>query len=380
METIEIKSYVPYKAYIGIDILKELPDLLKRSMGKETSEKSLVFIVTDKNVARYYLKRVSRLLKKSGFNVKNAVLRPGERLKSFNNIINLINFMIKKGLARDSIVIGLGGGVIGDFSGFAASIYMRGCGFIQIPTSLLAQVDSSIGGKVGINLKEGKNLVGSFYNPLFVLTDIELLKTLNAREFVAGFSEIIKYGLIFDRNLFDKLNDFFKKNVSDEKEIIDSADVKSLLLSDSQFLHYIITRSIKTKGDIVSQDEREKDLRMILNFGHTFGHAIETLTGYKRFIHGEAVLLGMKIATELSYLNQMIDEKEKTSIITFLNRFIIPSIKVLKAKNIFKKIEKDKKKKAGNINYVLLKEIGYAITESNIEKGKVLKSIENVIA
>lgn len=379
MDTIKIKTRDTYNVYTGRGILKDLPELLKKTSYEIDPEGSLIFIVTDRNVSRCYLKGVTGSLKKSGFKVKSSIFRPGEGLKSCRNLYKMLRIMVKQGLTRDSVIIGLGGGVIGDFSGFAASIYMRGCHFIQVPTTLLAQVDSSIGGKVGINMKEGKNLIGSFYNPLFVLSDTDTLKTLNGREITCGLAEIIKYGLIFNKDLFEKTTKFFNDYTRNSKTIT-AKDLKELVLNDTEFLHEMIHKSVRIKGEIVRADERENDLRMILNFGHTFGHAVEKLTRYRKFLHGEAVMLGMKMAVELSSACGFKDAEEKRAVTGLIDIFEIPSVRGLTAKAIYSQIGSDKKKRRGKIHYIVLKKIGYAVSETEIEKKTVVDCIGKVLS
>jgi 3-dehydroquinate synthase len=379
MDIITINVKAPYRVYIDKKILEKTPLYIKEAVKESYHDGLPAFIVTDKNVSAFYMKSMAKALKKNGFTVYHAVFRPGERLKTHRSLERLLHLLVKHGMTRDSVIIGLGGGVIGDFAGFAASIYMRGCRFVQVPTSLLAQVDSSVGGKVGINLREGKNLVGNFFHPLLVLADIDALKTLPDREFTCGLAEIIKHGLIFNKKLFERIDAFFLRYSIDEKPFSHSA-VKTVLLKDPDFLQSIITKSIKIKGDIVSSDERENDLRMILNFGHTFGHAIETLTGYKRFLHGEAVLLGMKIASELSRESNRISPQENFSIQRLLNRFVIPSVRGLSSRAVYSQISRDKKLRGGKIHYILLKECGYAVWETDIEKERVIACIEKVLS
>jgi 3-dehydroquinate synthase len=380
MDTIRIKTRDSYNVYLGKGILQGLPGLLKDTSNEALSGRALIYIVTDRNVARHYLKGIVSGLKNNGYKIKYSVFSPGESLKNHQALFKLLQTMVKRGLTRDSMVIGLGGGVIGDFSGFAASIYMRGCGFVQIPTTLLAQVDSSVGGKVGINLKEGKNLVGSFYNPAFVLSDINTLHTLEAREIICGIAEIIKSGLIFSSELFEELLEFFGDYIGENKKKAQPADIKKMLLSDTDFLQNIIHKSISIKGEIVRVDERESDLRMILNFGHTFGHAVEKLTRYKRFLHGEAVLLGMKIASQLSHACGRLGKNDLVKISGLLSIFGIPALKGLKAKTIFNQMNVDKKKRGGKITYIVLEEIGRAVSETEIDDRIVMDSIEKVLA
>jgi 3-dehydroquinate synthase len=377
METITVRAQRPYKVYVGRKILGTLPGLMNETLGPQNPQ---IYIVTDRNVSKHYLRECRVGLRKEGYRAGYAVFRHGERLKSQKNLSRLLHLMVTEGLSRDSVVIGLGGGVVGDFAGFAASIYMRGCNLLQVPTTLLSQVDSSIGGKVGINLREGKNLVGSFYSPLFVLIDLETLTTLPEREFLSGFAEVIKYGLIFHKELFGKIKSFFEKNVPVIDGKVSALDIKESILHDISFLAEIISRSVKIKGEIVCADERENDLRMILNFGHTFAHAVEQLTGYRRFLHGEAVLLGMKMAAELSLACGMLRGDERDEILDLLNLFKIPSLRGVSSRAIYHQIGRDKKKKGGKIHYTVLKEIGYALSEPDIDNKTTMGSIEKVLS
>lgn len=372
MDSLKIDVQVPYFVHIGQDIIHHLPFLLQKVVQQP---QLTVCIVTDRNVARHFLKTAEKTLKRAGCRVHSVVLKPGERLKSRKDLYKLLRTMVQAGLTRDSVLIGMGGGVIGDLAGFAASIYMRGCFFVQMPTSLLAQVDSSVGGKVGINLPEGKNLVGSFYHPLFVLADIDTLETLPEREFLCGLAEIIKCGLIRSTDLFHQIGEHFLR-YRRFNEHLSHREVKELLLEDRDFLNSIIAESIKIKGDIVASDEQEQSLRMVLNFGHTFGHAIEALSGYRRFLHGEAVMLGMKIATGLS---GSLHDDEKREVLELLDMFELPQVRGMSAKAIYTQIERDKKKREGKIHYILLERIGKAVIETKIEKREVLRCIRGAL-
>jgi 3-dehydroquinate synthase len=380
METITIHIRPSYNVHIGYNILENFPQILDVVSNVKISKKALFFIITDKNVARHYLVPLKNSLRKYGYNTKHVVLRPGEKLKSPGKLFRLLQLMVKKGVNRDSVVVNLGGGVIGDLGGFAAAIYMRGCRLMQVPTTLLAQVDSSIGGKVGINLPEGKNLVGSFYNPMFVLSDLSTLSTLQEREIVSGLAEIIKSGLIFHRPLYEKIKNLFCSAASRDNIRIPAFEVKTLLLKNREFLQEAVSRSVNIKGEIIKQDERESNLRMILNFGHTFGHAVEKITRYRRFLHGEAVMLGMQMATELSMLQNMIDSQTGEEILTLLRLFQIPFAKRLSTRNIYKQIGIDKKKREGKVAYILLKEPGYAVAEKDISRKKVYTCVDRILS
>lgn len=389
-----------YRVYVGTDVLGGIPGLIRENLAKEERGNLLVFVVTDRNVARHYLKFVTGSLNRGGFRVRNYVLPAGEGTKNLKSLSRLLNEMVRRGLTRDSLVAALGGGVIGDIAGFAASIYMRGCRLVQIPTTLLAQADSSIGGKTGINLPQGKNLIGSFYNPLLVASDLSVLQTLPERELIAGFAEVVKYGLIFHKPLFEKIEHV----IGGERD----RSLADMLRDDTDFLNDVITRSIKIKAEIVKADERENDLRMILNFGHTFGHAVEQVTGYRRFLHGEAVLLGMEMATRLSVKEGLLGKPDAERIQSLLDAFNQAgvgrtsekrtaskgktgteksraekkalSLRGMTAKTIYRQIGADKKKRGGAVHYIVLNRIGYAVPETDIRKKAVLESITETLA
>jgi 3-dehydroquinate synthase len=385
MERIRVQAAQPYDVCIGSGILEEFPEFLRvragaasPAVGSSGAYTPALMIVTDGNVAAHYLKGLVRATEAAGFRVHTALFPPGESLKSERPLFSLLGCMVRKGLARDSIVIALGGGVIGDFAGFAASVYMRGCGFVQVPTSLLAQVDSSVGGKVGINLREGKNLVGSFYSPLTVVCDTDTLKTLPEREMVSGLAEVVKYGLIRDASLFGALEGAFRGSPVGRDGRLSPQVVKERLLEDGTLLGSLVTGSVRIKSEVVGADEREAGLRMTLNFGHTFGHALEQLTGYRRYLHGEAVLLGMKMAVELSAASGMLQAAERERALGFLDIFRVPSVKGIDAAAMLAQMGRDKKKKAGSLRFVLLRGIGAAEIAPGVDPSAVIESVEAV--
>jgi len=234
-------------------------------------------LVSNPTVYGLYGDTVKRSLEKEGFRVHDVIIPDGEQYKDFEWLYRVLTSLLEAGLDRRSAVVALGGGVIGDMAGFAAAVYMRGISCIQVPTTLLAQVDSSVGGKTGVNHPLGKNMIGSFHQPSLVWIDTDVLRTLPAREFRAGMAEVIKYGVIRDEEMFHRIG----------------REINAVMGLDSTVLSYIIRRSCEIKADVVSEDEREAGLRAILNFGHTIGHAVETLTGYTEYLHGEAVAIGM---------------------------------------------------------------------------------------
>ncbi len=378
MQTITAGGNAPYPIYVGDGILSDLPEILRNILKERAFLETQVLIVTDRNVARHHLHPLTSALKRGGFSVSKIVLPSGERLKSSSSLYRLLRSMVKRGMTRDATVVALGGGVIGDFAGYAASVYMRGCNLVQLPTSLLAQVDSSIGGKVGINLPEGKNLVGSFYNPLFVLSDTDILQTLPAREFSSGLAEIVKYGLIWNRGLFERIETFLRSHLQEGTRPT-AKMIKAQILPTREFLGGLILDSSRIKAEIVGADEREQGLRMLLNFGHTFGHALEQATRYRRYLHGEAVFMGMRMAALLSSSLGLIKEDVVERITGLLSLFPLPRVKGLSTKKLSAAMGSDKKKRGGSIHYVVLERIGRAVIKTGIPDRLVRECIKSVI-
>ncbi|OUW48701.1 MAG: 3-dehydroquinate synthase [Candidatus Pelagibacter sp. TMED196] len=321
--------------------------LLKKQVNKLCPQTKKVAIIYDKNVPNIFKIKIKKLLRKYKIFVKD--YSPKENLKSFTNVNILLEYLIKNKFNRSDLVIAVGGGIIGDFSGFTASIFKRGLNFINIPTTLLAQVDSSIGGKNGVNSKGGKNLIGSFYQPKLVISDLSFLKSLPRREFICGFGEILKYSLIRDRKFFD----YIKRN---SKEILNGNNLN--------ILRYLVLKSAKNKIHFVIGDEKESNKRMTLNFGHTFAHGIESSNNLTRKInHGEAVLIGMLLATKLSVDKNICSLKtfDEVKKIYASNKLPSDLYKYLNRKqisNISKLMINDKKNNDNKINLILLKRIG----------------------
>lgn len=260
---------------------------LSRCLGaflKPLAETAKIGIVTDRHVARHYLKPTIESLKQAGLEPIAIVLSPGERSKTLTTIARILDVMAKQRFERRSMLLALGGGVIGDLTGFAASIYQRGIAYVQVPTTLVAQVDSSVGGKTGVDHRLGKNLIGAFHQPRAVFIDPFMLYTLPRREWIAGLAEVIKYGIIADEVFFSLLE----------------ASMPDLLKRDAHAVLQAVTRSCQIKAEVVVADERESDRRRILNYGHTIGHALEVLSNYRNLIHGEAVAVGMVAEADLS--------------------------------------------------------------------------------
>ena len=305
-------------------------------------------IVTNTTVARLYLGKLTAGL--AGRRIGECILPDGEQHKTLQTAGWVFDALIAKKMNRDAAVLALGGGVVGDIAGFAAACYQRGIGYVQLPTTLLIQVDSSVGGKTGVNHSGGKNLIGAFYQPLGVITDIDTLATLPDRELRAGLAEVIKYGCVWDPLLFDWLDN----------------NIAKLLARDVDALTYAIGRSCEIKATVVARDEREQNLRAILNFGHTFGHAIEAATAYETYLHGEAVGLGMLIAANLSHRLGLIDGAIRDRVREALKKTGLPiEPPQVGAAKILELMQMDKKVLAGSVRLVLLEKLGRAIVTSD---------------
>ncbi len=309
-----------------------------------------IFVLSDKNVAYHYGKRVVNCLKKSGYEVKLMELEPGEETKSINTLPSIYNELLDFKLTRSDLIITLGGGVIGDIGGFAASTFLRGVSFVQIPTSILAQVDSSVGGKVAVDLDRGKNLVGSFYHPKLVLIDPEVLHTLDDRFYRDGMAEVIKYGCIKDKEFF-----YFLKSLKNKDEVMNN-------------IEKIIHNCCYIKKCVVEKDERDTGERMLLNFGHTLGHAIEAYYDFKKFSHGEAVAIGMYEISRLSEKEGITKAGTADAIKEILVQYGLPyEVEINEKSVILDTISLDKKNIDNVLKVVLLKSIG----ESFLEKTSV---------
>ncbi len=282
--------------------------------------------------------------------VVQATLPDGEQHKTFTNVSRLMDVLVANRFNRDCTVLALGGGVVGDMAGFAAACYQRGVDFVQVPTTLLAQVDSSVGGKTGVNHPGGKNLIGAFHQPTAVFADTDTLRTLPDRELRAGLAEVIKYGLIHDAAFFDWLE----------------SSVEKLLARDAQALAHAISRSCEIKAEIVGRDEREQGERALLNFGHTFGHAIEAATGYTQWLHGEAVGAGMMLAVTMSREMGLVSGGDAKRIEALLERAGLPTrVRGVTPEQMGENMRIDKKVKQGRIRFVLLRSIGTAFVTAD---------------
>lgn len=344
-----------YPISIGEDLL-ECSDLFASAIAGKG-----VMIVTNDLIAPLYLQRCRETLK--AFQVSEVILPDGEKHKTLTTFEIILRELLENKHARDTTIIALGGGVIGDMAGFAAACYQRGVAFIQIPTTVLSQVDSSVGGKTAVNHPLGKNMIGAFYQPQAVIIDINCLKTLPSREFAAGMAEVIKYGIIYDSALFKWLED----NVD---------DIKAL---QPQAITYMIKRCCEIKAEVVSQDEKEKGIRALLNLGHTFGHAIETEMGYGNWLHGEAVAVGMILAAETAKHLNLIDNTQVKRIISLIDQFDLPlnSPKNMNYDNYAEHMQLDKKVLDGKLRLVLPTSIGSSELFDNVSEAVLRRVTES---
>lgn len=316
-----------YEIYIEEGTVSQLSNYIGRP--QET------VLITDENVEKLYGKSLNALLK--GRKIHRIVLPPGESTKTLGMAEKILVDMLEYGLTRNSLVIALGGGVVGDIAGFCASIYMRGIPYIQVPTTLLAQVDSSVGGKTGVNMPGGKNTVGSFYQPLSVVIDTGVLKTLPKRELINGIGEVIKYGIIYDDDFLTYIDENFDDILGLEEKVIKK----------------VIKRCCDIKASIVAKDEKEQGIRKILNFGHTIGHALETLGNYEKYTHGEAVLIGMYYEALMAKKIGLIDDFYFQKITKVIKKTDVSlNMKKFTIKDLVYAMEKDKKNKEDKISFI----------------------------
>jgi 3-dehydroquinate synthase len=329
-----------YRIIIGGGLLARMGDECARlKLGMRCA------VISDRNVAPLYAKAVRRSLSNAGFAPVLITVPAGETAKSLKTVQACYDQLAAHRLERKSFIVALGGGVVGDLAGFVAATYLRGIAFVQAPTTLLAQVDSSVGGKVGVNLKAGKNLVGAFYQPRLVLCDLDTRRTLPMREFRAGLAEVIKYGIIYDAKFFARLE----------------LDLPKLLKREPKTLAAVVARCCEIKAEVVGQDETEGGLRAVLNFGHTIGHAIENISGYGKFLHGEAISIGQVAAARLSSDLLGLPETDAGRIRHLFKRAGLPTaigLNPARLKKLLTAMRLDKKVSGGEIKFVLARKIG----------------------
>lgn len=344
-----------YSVYIELDVLKQLGEFYSEyRLGSRAA------IITDRAVARLYGEQTEQSLRRSGVETHLLSVPPGEEQKSLQTAEWLYTRLLEADLDRHATIIALGGGVIGDLAGFVAATFLRGIAYMQIPTTLLAQVDSSVGGKTGVNHPLGKNLIGTFHQPRLVLVDPTALRTLPEREMWSGLAEVIKYGLIRDPVLFHHL----------ENDLEDFAKSPEKLVE-------VIARCCAIKAAIVSADERESGQRKILNFGHTVGHALEAASGYQ-LRHGEAIAWGMLVAALLSHRKTGLSAVELDRIERLLQRVPKPSLGDLRAKTVLELLRRDKKSRDGCVHFVLLRSIGEPVLSSDITEAEVRETLQTL--
>jgi len=343
-----------YRVLIGKGLLKRLGAIVRKQLPRNACA-----IVTDSNVAPLFADRDNKSLISTGFRPTLITIPAGEKSKTLEQAEAICDQMISAGLDRQSFVIGLGGGVIGDISGFVAAIYHRGIPHVQIPTTLLAMVDSSIGGKTGVNTRDGKNLIGAVHHPTLVIDDIDLLKTLPRREFNQGFAEIIKHAVIADAKMLRML--------------------QSWQAGEAPALQRLIKRNIEIKSKIVAKDERDRTgQRALLNFGHTVGHAIERAGGYRKFLHGEALSLGIVCACAISIKRAGLPPEQRDAIVRLLARFELSTClpKNFPRKKIFDALKFDKKFEGGKVRFVVTPKIGSARLSKDVTLDDIRDAIE----
>lgn len=343
-----------YNISIAAGLLDNSVDLLEPHVS---GRKCL--LVSDSNVYRIYGERAEKVLEAAGASVENSVFQAGEDSKNLKTMGDIYHDAISCGLDRTSVIVALGGGVCGDIAGFAAATFMRGIDFIQMPTSLLAMVDSSVGGKTGVDLPEGKNLVGAFWQPKAVIIDPELLTTLPERELRSGLAEVVKYAMIADKDLFDILE----------------SNVEELKLLDLEFYSRIIARCCEIKAKVVAQDERESGVRALLNYGHTFGHGIEQVSNFA-VTHGEGVAIGMHMAAGLAERIGLCPESVVKRQRALLEKLSLPTAVCLNPEMVFQTMKNDKKKSGGQIVVVLPEKVGKADIFRNVPAAAIHEAVK----
>ncbi len=344
-----------YSIHIGSGILAD-PALFATPLGKGP-----VAIITDSNVAPLYLESLQNTLYALNKDVLVITLPAGEASKSLDHIQEITGRLLSAGYGRDCTLCALGGGVVGDITGFAAAVYQRGVACIQVPTTLLAMVDSSVGGKTGVNHPLGKNMIGAFYQPRVVIADTDTLDSLPEREFRSGLAEVIKYGLIHDPGFFSWLEDH----------------LDAVLARDTSALAKVIKTSCKDKADVVARDELESGLRAILNLGHTFGHAIEAASGYGHYLHGEAVAIGMIMAADLSRRLDLIRESEQNRIYKLIKAAGLPTLAPnLPVSTYMGFMKVDKKAEGGQVRFILLNSIGSALISGDVPPAAITQTLQ----
>ena len=349
-----------YPIYIGTEL--NYGELIRKALPKVTD----IMVVTNTTIGPLYFDALKVELEDNDFKVSECVLEDGEHYKTVDSWWQILTALMEKEFGRDGAIVALGGGVVGDMAGFAASAYQRGIPFVQIPTTLLAMVDSSVGGKTAINHPLGKNMIGAFYQPKAVIADLDCLKTLPPKELTAGLGEVVKTGIIYDKDFFDFL----------------AKDVEKVFSYDLATLSHIVKRCCEIKAMVVSEDEKEHGLRAILNYGHTFGHAIEAFLGFGTWLHGEAVGLGMVIASALALERQMISQDDFDAMLKLCQKAKLPTVipEKMTGDDFITYMRHDKKVRHGVIRYVLPTRIGEVKIFSDVSDDEVRALISKLKA
>ena len=343
-----------YDIIVANGLREKLSDLLKPwNKGQQW------VILTQQTIYDLY-RPIITTLKNNGYKLGVIIVPADESAKNIRHAEQVWSEMVELGCDRSSLLLVLGGGVVGDLGGFVAATYMRGIPFIQIPTTLLAMIDSAIGGKTAVNLAAGKNLVGAIYQPKAVLVDPDFLQTLSSRNVISSLAEAIKYGFIQDSSIFDTIEQRFDDLVS---------------LKDRELLTEIIIKSCKIKSQIVSNDQFENGERKLLNYGHTIGHAFETIQEYGGLYHGEAVLYGMKCANFISHKKGLLEDKKYQAAQSVLDRFPLPKLGTVTADRVLQIVAHDKKNINGKLNFILLKDIGEAVVSTEVSPDDIVDSL-----
>jgi 3-dehydroquinate synthase len=362
MKSIAVKlAERSYRIQIGAGLLDEAGALTRDAIGDKARQS---IIVSNPKVDALYGERVARSLNRAGLRAHRFLIGDGEQHKNLRTAESLFTHLIERRVERSDVIVAVGGGVVGDLAGFVAATYLRGVRFIQIPTTLLAQIDSSVGGKTGVNHKLGKNLIGVFHQPSLVVIDPETLGTLPPREMRSGIYEAIKYGVIRDRRLFNRI----------------TREMEQLKNFDPDELSHLIARSCAIKADVVERDEREGGLRKILNFGHTVGHALEAVTRYRRLLHGEAVGHGMRAAARIAERMRMLSEDARQAIDEAVARVgPLPRVNTLALDDILLAMNHDKKAEAGRTVFVLPVEVGRVVIRSDVPPQVVRSALSDAL-
>jgi len=356
--TVETET-ASYPVFVGWGILDKLGEKMKQAGLSGTAS-----IISDETVFSIYGARVKKTLEKAGFAVNCCVVPPGEASKNIARAVKIYDFLIEYRVERNDVIVALGGGMVGDLAGFVAATFLRGLPWLQVPTSLIAMTDASIGGKVAVDHPWGKNLIGAFYQPRLVLADVKTLTTLPQRELTSGWTEVIKHGLILDAAFLQLIED----------------NTKDLLKLKPDIISKVIVRSAEIKCRIVSEDEKETGKRIMLNYGHTIAHGLEAAGKYKRFLHGEAVAIGMMVAARLSHRLKLLPQDAVERQKAILQKFGLPiDCSGIPLADVLAAMELDKKVRGKTIRWVLLKDIGRAIIRSDVPQKEVLSILKEVV-